>query len=118
MNERTAAQEAALEALRADLSIDTLWTCIEAFAGYEFTTWRGLPFSYTVKGGEIFVDRKEQSKSLTRSSVEKSLEKALELMTDPGYVKGPKKLGACGVSYIYPMFLEFGIIRKKPAQDK
>ena len=64
------------------------------------------------------VDRKEQSKSLTRSSVEKSLEKALELMTDPGYVKGPKKLGAWGVSYIYPMFLEFGIIRKKPAQDK
>lgn len=118
MSTWTAEQEAAVSALRADTSIDNLWACIEAFAGYEFSTWRGLPFSYTVKGGEIFVDRKEDSKSLTRSSVAMSLEKAKELMTDPGYVKGPKKLGAWGVSYIYPMFLEFGIIRKKPAQDK
>ncbi|MEE3482281.1 MAG: hypothetical protein VZQ80_09890, partial [Lachnospiraceae bacterium] len=107
-------QEAAVSALRADTSIDNLWACIEAFAGYEFSTWRGLPFSYTVKGGEIFVDRKEDSKSLTRSSVAMSLEKAKELMADPGYVKGPKKLGAWGVSYIYPMFLEFGIIKKAP----
>lgn len=118
MSTWTAEQEAAVSALRADTSIDNLWACIEAFAGYEFSTWRGLPFSYTVKGGEIFVDRKEDSKSLTRSSVAMSLEKAKELMADPGYVKGPKKLGAWGVSYIYPMFLEFGIIRKKPAQDK
>jgi len=114
MSTWTAEQEAAVSALRADTSIDNLWACIEAFAGYEFSTWRGLPFSYTVKGGEIFVDRKEDSKSLTRSSVAMSLEKAKELMADPGYVKGPKKLGAWGVSYIYPMFLEFGIIKKAP----
>ena len=114
MSTWTAEQEAAVSALRADTSIDNLWACIEAFAGYEFSTWRGLPFSYTVKGGEIFVDSKEDSKSLTRSSVAMSLEKAKELMADPGYVKGPKKLGAWGVSYIYPMFLEFGIIKKAP----
>ncbi len=108
------AQAAAVAALHAKTDMEHLWKCIEAFAGYEFVTKRGLPFHYSVKGGEIFIDRKEESKSLTRSSVEKALAAARELMEDPGYVKGPKKLGAWGVSYIYPMFLEFGIIRQKP----
>ncbi len=44
-----------------------LWEAIEAFAGYPFNTAKGLPLKYTVKGGELFFNRKE--KSITRATV-------------------------------------------------
>lgn len=39
---------------------------------------------------------------------------ARRLMDETGFVKGPKKLETFGASYLYPMFLHFGIIRSKP----
>jgi hypothetical protein len=38
-----------------------------------------------------------------------ALRKALELNR---IVSGPKKLGCFGASYLYPVFLELGIIKK------
>jgi hypothetical protein len=38
-----------------------------------------------------------------------------ELQLRDGYVKGPKKLGTFGASYLYPMFVRFGVITEKPA---
>lgn len=83
-----------------------VWDLIVLYEGGTFETMRGLEFTYTVKGNEIFFSRKE--KSVTRSTVDMALKKALEL---GGIVKGPKKLEVFGASYIYPILIRFGIIR-------
>lgn len=44
-----------------------LWSTIEIFSGYSFTTVKGLRFRYGVNGNEIQINRKK--KSITRSSV-------------------------------------------------
>lgn len=103
-------RKVAVDAIR---DIDTLWECIEVFQGYSFKTSRGLKFRYTIKGGEIFVNRKDSSKSITKSTVEMAYEVAKQLMIDEGCVTGPKKLGTFGASYLYPMFLRFGIIEEQ-----
>lgn len=56
----------------------------------------------------MFLSRKD--KSITRSTVNLAFRKALELQRELGMVSGPKKLGCFGASYLYPVFLEIGII--------
>ena len=97
---------------------DEIWSMLLAHAGEEFLTARGLPFTYHQKIsrtgeplGELVIDRKE--KTITRNTVLLAYEKALELMEKEGCVKGPKKLGVFGASYLYPVFLELGICRRK-----
>ena len=82
-----------------------LWSTIEIFSGYSFTTVKGLRFRYAVNGNEIQINRKK--KSITRSSVKVALKATLE---KNGNINGPKKLGVFGASYLYPMFLRFGLI--------
>ena len=89
-----------------------LWDAIEAYADYSFRTEKGLSMKYTVKGGEIFFDRKE--KSVTRSSVMKAFHRARQLQQEKGFVSGPKELGTFGASYLYPVFLRLGVCKKKP----
>lgn len=84
-----------------------LWEAMTLFAGYAFRTARGLTFSYKIRGGEMFVDRKD--KSITASTVLIAFRKALELGR---VVKGPKKLGTFGASYLYPVFIRLGVIQK------
>ena len=92
-----------------------LWDCIVAFEGYPFQTISGLPFSYQLKTGrngeltkELWIDRRENSKSLAWSSVLLALghiKKVGEV------VERPKALGDIrGVTYIYGMFYRFGLI--------
>lgn len=83
-----------------------LWNVLMLYQGTTFHTVQGLDFTYTIKGYELFVDRKD--KSITKSTVDKSFAKALELN---GTVSGPKKLGTFGASYLYPVFIKIGIIR-------
>lgn len=90
---------------------ELLWETLEACQGQPFSTLKGLEFSYRVKGYEMFVDRK--NKSLTKSTVFIAFQKALELQKDGGPVKGPKKLGTFGASYIYPVFIQLGVIRNR-----
>ena len=85
-----------------------MWDAVTAFSGYEFRTAKGLTFSYTVKGNELFISRKK--KSITRSSVDIALGKVLEA---GGYITGPKKLTVFGASYLYPVFLKLGLIRER-----
>ena len=66
----------------------------------------GLDFTYKIRGGEMFVDRKE--KSITRATVMKAYGKVVEL---DGAVKGPKALGTFGASYLYPIFVKMGLIK-------
>ena len=106
-------RESAVEALLADLDEEKLWECVVAFQGYEFRTYSGLPFSYTLKKGrngaytkELFIDRRENSKSLAWSSVLLALCNIKEKVVDR-----PKALGDIrGVTYIYGMFYRFGLI--------
>lgn len=84
-----------------------LWNTLLVFQGYPFYTWRGLEFTYRICGNELFVTRKE--KSITRSTIRIAFQKALELK---GIVSGPKKLGTFGASYLYPVFMQIGVIQK------
>ncbi|MCD8010073.1 MAG: hypothetical protein LUF34_04655 [Lachnospiraceae bacterium] len=102
------AREEAARRLREHPTEDALWAALRAFQGYPFRTAKGLTFTYTVRGGELFVDRKE--KSITRATVDLAFRRALELQV----VTGPKKLGVFGASYLYPIFLHLGIITREP----
>ena len=85
-----------------------LWTVLVALEGCVFYTARNLRFRYTIKGGELFVDRKQDS--ITKATVFMAFHKAQALN---GTVSGPKKLGTFGASYLYPIFQRIGIIRTK-----
>ena len=107
-------RQKAVEALHHSHDEQHLWECIVAFQGYRFKTISGLPFSYkikTVRNGEptkeLWIDRRESSKSLTWSSVLLAFEKT----EGKTLVERPKALGDIrGVSYIYGIFWRFGLI--------
>lgn len=119
--ERKAIVEALEEAMvdsSSEMALDMLWAAVIAFENYTFSTIKGLTFRYTVRrkngmiGNEIFVNRKE--KSITKSSVNIAFKKALEL----DVVAGPKQLGVFGASYLYPMFIRFGIIKNGKGMEQ
>ena len=87
---------------------EQLWALIQLKEGTVFHTSKGLPFTYSLKGNEMFISRKD--KSITRSTVNAAYRKASELIRTEGTVTGPKKLGTFGASYLYPIFKELGII--------
>ena len=74
-----------------------------------------MPFRYKLKIGkrgnwtrELWIDRREKSKSLSWGSLRVAFENALKTR---GEVSRPKDLGDIrGISYIYPMLWCFGII--------
>ncbi|RGN04450.1 hypothetical protein DW767_08315 [Blautia obeum] len=106
-----------------------LWAGVLAYQNQTFYTLSGLEFSYMVKhkkngdySGELLISRKETSKTLTRSSVMLAFHKVLAEMKFkeingaayllPPEYRGPKSIGQIfGISYIFSMFLEFGLIR-------
>ena len=102
--QETPAQRQKREILLREQTPDALWEAIVAFEGAVFYTAKGLEYSYTIRGNEMFVSRKE--KSVTRASILVAYKKALEL----GCVTGPKRLGVFGASYLYPVFQRLGII--------
>lgn len=95
----------------AEEARSALWNLIEAHQGCVFQTAKGLEFRYKVKGGEIFVDRKKDS--ITKATVWKALENVMERN---GEVKGPKKIGVFGASYLWGMFVRFGVISNDAKQ--
>jgi len=99
------------EKLYPILSETDLWEKIIQLQGESFVTAKRLAFSFSVRGGEILVDRKD--KSITKASVMIAWRKAIELS---GEVSGPKQLGVFGASYLFPVFLRLGIIRRNTTQ--
>ena len=105
----------AVTALKKNPCEENLWKCVVAFRGYEFKTLSGLPFTYKLKKGrgveftkELWIDRRESSKSLAWSSVMLAYQNIGKIGT---VVDRPKDLGDIrGVSYIYGMFYRFGLI--------
>lgn len=60
-------------------------------------------------GNELWIAGKE--KSISRSTVNLAYWNALEVQKTEGFVSGPRKLGVSGSrSYLYAMFLHFGVI--------
>lgn len=104
-----------LEELRIEQSEEALWAAVIAFQGYKFRTYSGLVFSYSLKKGrgdtytkELFIDRRENSKSLAWSSVLLAFH---NIPSIGSVVDRPKALGDIrGVTYIYAMFYRFGLI--------
>ena len=103
----------AMKRWRGDPTEENFWSVVVAYVGVKFKTYSGLPFTYEIKKGrngeytkELWIDRREKSKSLAWSSVLLAL----------GNIKGevverPKALGDIrGVTYIYGMFYRFGLI--------
>ena len=92
---------------------ESFWGVVLAYAGVKFKTYSGLPFSYEIKKGrngeytkELWIDRREKSKSLAWSSVLLALKNIKGEVVDR-----PKALGDIrGVTYIYGMFYRFGLI--------
>ena len=105
----------AVDALRKNPGEENLWKCVVAFRGYKFKTLSGLPFTYKLKKGrgdeftkELWIDRREDSKSLAWSSVLLAYHNNGKIGE---VVDRPKALGDIrGVSYIYGMFYRFGLI--------
>ena len=87
-----------------------LWELLKFLQGCVFLTAKGLKFTYKIRGGEMFVNRK--SKSITQAAVSMAYNRAVELMKETGSVTGPKQLGTFGASYLYPVFVRIGVIRK------
>lgn len=127
-------REKALEELKAEQSEEALWAAVIAFQGYKFRTYSGLVFSYSLKKGrcrgnaesgvvneqdeackqggvytkELFINRRENSKSLAWSSVLLAFH---NIPSIGSVVDRPKALGDIrGVTYIYAMFYRFGLI--------
>ena len=101
--------------LRRNPTEENLWNVILIYAGVRFKTYSGLPFTYEVRKGrngeytkELWIDRRENSKSLAWSSVLLALGNIKEV---GAVVERPKALGDIrGVTYIYGMFYRFGLI--------
>lgn len=85
-----------------------LWRVIELYAGCQFYTSKKLPFTYTVKGRELFCDRKE--KSITASSILRAYRKVRSAWQEGEPVKGPKQLGMFGAPYIWSILKGTGLM--------
>ena len=105
----------AVRKLRNELIEEHLWEVVMLYSGVSFKTYSGLSFSYEMKKGrngeytkELWIDRRENSKSLTWSSVLLAMGNIKKVGV---VVERPKELGDIrGVTYIYGMFYRFGLI--------
>ena len=105
----------AVTALKKNPCEENLWKCVVAFRGYKFKTMSGLLFTYKLKKGrgdeftkELWIDRREDSKSLAWSSVMLAYHNIGKIGE---VVDRPKALGDIrGMSYIYGLFYRFGPI--------
>ena len=105
----------AVRKLRTEPTEEHLWEAVLLYAGVRFKTYSGLPFTYEIRKGrngqytkELWIDRRENSKSLAWSSVLLALGNVKEA---GAVVDRPKALGDIrGVTYIYGVFYRFGLI--------
>ena len=70
-----------------------------------------MPFTYVVKGGELFTDRRERS--ITRSTFEKAFEKLYKDQVGedaPKKIVGPKTLNVYGAPYVWAVFMGIGLL--------
>lgn len=135
---RQSACKSLQSAIGTDEQSLALWKAVIVFQHYPFLTLgRGkdhtgaTKFSYEVSaegkaggrhydgpsvdgyGNEMWVTvaGEKREKSISRSTVELGLKNALEEQSRSGFVSGPRKLNTPGAhSYLYALFLRFGVI--------
>ncbi len=90
------------------LSTELLWKVLDEVQQNFFYTVKGISFTYIIRGHEMFVNRKE--KSITQATVSLAARRVLEMQAQGITITGPKKIGTFGASYLYPIFLEIGLI--------
>ncbi|QBE98755.1 hypothetical protein PMF13cell1_04321 [Blautia producta] len=78
------------------ITLNNLWEVIVSHQGETFYTKKMLPFTYTIKGGEMFTDRRERS--ITKSTFETAYSKIKE---NPDKITGPKALNMYGAPYVW-----------------
>jgi hypothetical protein len=128
----TKADKNTYESIETDIDA-AFWQAVIAYQGYPFHTSSGLLFTYTIKknrqgaySGELIVSRKEESKTLTKSSVMLAFHTVLNeiaVVNEPGKAgetttalvlpeyKGPKAIGQIfGISYVYSLLWKLGLI--------
>lgn len=91
--------------MNTHITIDTLWQLLSEHQEETFYTVKKLPFTYTIKGGEMFVDRR--SKSITKATFHQALSK---LQAAPDTTNGPKALNVFGAPYIWALLKALEII--------
>ncbi len=84
---------------------DQVWEMIRQHQNEEILTAKGLPFTYTMKGGELFISRR--TKSITRSTFEAAWNRVLER---PREMTGPKKLNVFGAPYLWAIFKRLELV--------
>ena len=89
------------------ITIDNLWEIICARQGEVFYTKKKLPFTYCIKGGEMFTDRRDRS--ITRSTFERAFGK---LQAEPERISGPKAQNVYGAPYVWAVLQCLGVIRE------
>ena len=97
-------REQALQRLRRERTEEALWDCVTAYQDFEFHTYSGLPYSYHMKYGrsgtytkELWINRREKSKSLVWSSVRSAYQKVLELQQESDRLSSARKRWAISV---------------------
>ena len=91
--------------MKNNITIDELWKLIEQHQQEIFYTMKMLPFQYTIKGGEMFVDRR--TKSITKATFEQALNK---LRQNPDKITGPKSLNIFGAPYVWAILKTLEIV--------
>ena len=99
-------QETGTKCLTQRITQENLWEHLERRQGETFYTAKGLPFTYRIRGGEFFTDRKK--KSITRATFERAFQKIAE--DREGKITGPKALGCFGGPYVWAVFTGLGIV--------
>lgn len=84
-----------------------LWEVLAARQKETFYTMKNLPFTYRIKGGEMFVDRRK--KSITRATFDGAFQKIKE--DKEGVITGPKKLNCFGAPYVWALFKALGVVK-------
>lgn len=101
--------------MNTEITPDTLWEQIVKRQGELFYTKKGLPFTYYIKGGELFASRRERS--ITKSTFEKAFQK---IRQNPHEISGPKKLmymGRLMYGLFYQPFLEQRRTRRRYSES-
>lgn len=103
-------QKQLTENLQREKTEENLWQCVVAFQNTPMRTASGLPFSYKLKVGrngcftkELWVDRREDSKSLAWSSVKLAFRAVLEMEQDREdmYSRASEGTGRYPWSFLY-----------------
>ena len=99
-------------------TVQDVWALLQGHAGETFYISKGLPFCYQIRGGELFVDRR--SKSITISTVANALVRIQEHEAAGELITGPKKIGCYGASYLYPVLLALDVLERPalPGQEE